>query len=215
MTARGALMAGIAKQLGHPRGVGGRMVGLALNRGNRGFVSAAVQELHADGDAVVADVGFGGGVGLKLLLDSVGQSGSVHGVEVSDTMLEQAARRYRRQVAAGRLVLHNASLSRMPFADGALTGVVTINTIYFVADLQEAFTELARVTAHSGRIVVGIANPETLAKLPFTDNSFRLRPIPEVINTLQSAGFTVQHRRINAADGAPHLLIGTPAPSRA
>ena len=191
------------------------MVALALNRGNRGFVSAAVQELHAGGDAVVADVGFGGGVGLKLLLDSVGQSGSVHGVEVSDTMLEQAARRYRRQVATGRLALHNASLSRMPFADGALTGVVTINTIYFVADLQEAFTELARVTAHSGRIVVGVANPETLAKLPFTDNSFRLRPIPEVINTLHSAGFTVEHRRINAADGAPHLLIGTPAPTRA
>jgi arsenite methyltransferase len=208
-------MTGIAKQLGHPRGVGGRMVGLALNRGNRGFVSAAVQELHADGDAVVADVGFGGGVGLKLLLDSVGRSGSGHGVEVSDTMLEQAARRYRRQVAAGRLALHNASLSRIPFADGALTGVVTINTIYFVADLQEAFTELARVTAHSGRIVVGVANPETLAKLPFTDNSFRLRPIPEVINTLQGAGFTVQHRRINAADGAPNLLIGTPAPTRA
>jgi arsenite methyltransferase len=92
---------------------------------------------------------------------------------------------------------------------------VTINTIYFVADLQEAFTELARVTAHSGRIVVGVANPETLAKLPFTDNSFRLRPIPEVINTLQGAGFTVQHRRINAADGAPNLLIGTPAPTRA
>src|ERR1700733_1368283 len=109
MTARGALMTGIAKQLGHPRGVGGRMVGLALNRGNRGFVSAAVQELHADGDALVADVGFGGGVGLKLLLDSVGQSGSVHGVEVSDTMLEQAARRYRRQIAAGRLALHNGS----------------------------------------------------------------------------------------------------------
>jgi arsenite methyltransferase len=207
-------MAGIAKQLGHPRGVGGRMVMLALNRGNRGFVRAAVQALDADADAVVADVGFGGGVGLKLLLDSVGRSGSVYGVEVSDTMLTQAARRYRREVAAGRLALHDGSLTRLPFADGTLNGVVTVNTIYFVAELQEAFTELARVTAPSGRIVVGVANPETLGKLPFTDDSFRLRPIPEVINTLQSAGFTVQHRRINATEGAPHLLIGTPAPTQ-
>jgi arsenite methyltransferase len=210
MTARGALMAGIAQQLGHPRGVGGRIVGLALNRGNRGFVSAAVQALHADGDAVVADVGFGGGVGLKLLLDSVGRSGRVHGVEVSDTMLKQAARRYRRDLAAGRLALHHGSLTRLPFDEGILNGVLTVNTIYFIAELQEAFTELARVTAPSGRIVVGVADPETMAKLPFTGNGFRLRPIPEVINTLQSAGLTVQHRRINAADGAPHLLIGTP-----
>jgi SAM-dependent methyltransferase len=151
MAARSALMAGIAKQLGHPRGVGGRMVGLALNRGNRGFVSAAVQALQADDDAVVADVGFGGGVGLKLLLDSVGRYGRVHGVEVSDTMLKQAAKRYRRDVEAGRLVQHNGSLSGLPFADGTLNGVVTVNTIYFVAELQEAFAELARVTAPSGR----------------------------------------------------------------
>ena len=161
-------MAGIAKQLGHPRGVGGRMVGLALNRGNRGFVRAAVQALHADDDAVVADIGFGGGVGLKILLDSVSRSGSVHGVEVSDTMLKQAARRYRRDIAAGRLALHEGSLTRMPFADGTLNGVVTVNTIYFVAELQEAFTELARVTAPLGRIVVGVADPEAMAKFPFT-----------------------------------------------
>ena len=171
-------MAGIAKQLGHPHGARGRVVGLALNRGNRGVVNAAVPALHADNDAVVADVGFGGGVGLKLLLDSVGRSGFVHGVEVSDTMLTQAARRYRREVAAGRLTLHNGSLTRLPFADGTLNGVMTVNTIYFVAELQEAFAELARVTAPSGRIVVGVANPETMAKLPFTGHGFRLRPYP-------------------------------------
>ncbi len=215
MTARGALMAGIAKQLGHPRGAGGRVVGLALNRGNRGFVRAAVRALHAGDDAVVADVGFGGGVGLKLLLDSVGRSGRVHGVEVSDTMLKQAGRRYRRDVAAGRLALHNGSLTRLPFADGILDGVVSVNTIYFVAELQQAFAELARVTARSGRIVVGVADPEAMAKLPFTGNGFRLRPVPEVIDALQGTGLTVQHSRIDAADGAPHLLIGTPAPTQA
>ena len=171
------------------------MVGLALNRGNRGFVTAAVQALQADDDAVVADVGFGGGVGLKLLLDSVGRSGRVHGVEVSDTMLKQAAKQYRRDVEAGRLVLHNGSLTGLPFADGTLNGVVTVNTIYFVAELQEAFAELARVTAPSGRIVVGVGDPDTMAKLPFTGHGFRLRPIPEVINALQSAGLTVQDRR--------------------
>jgi arsenite methyltransferase len=74
-------MAGIAKQLGHPSGLRGRLVGVALNRGNRRFVSAAVQALQPDTAAVVADVGFGGGVGLKFLLDSVGQSGRVHGVK--------------------------------------------------------------------------------------------------------------------------------------
>ena len=210
MAVRGALMAGIAKQLGHPSGVRGRVVGAVLNRGNRRFVRAAVQALQPDAAAVVADVGFGGGIGLKLLLDSVGPSSRVHGVEISDTMLSQATRRYRRDIAAGRLALHTGSLTQLPFADGALDGVLTVNTIYFIAELDRAFTELARVVASSGRIVIGVADPDVMARMPFTGHGFHLRPVPEVIDTLRGVGLAVEHRRISQGDDAPHLLIATP-----
>jgi ubiquinone/menaquinone biosynthesis C-methylase UbiE len=147
-------MAGIAKQLGHPSGLRGRLVGAALNRGNRRLVNAAAQALQPDEASAVADVGFGGGVGLKFLLDSVGPSGSVHGVEVSETMLSQAAGRYRGDIASGRLSLHSGSMTQLPFADGALDGAITVNTIYFVAALDPAFRETAvhgtRLSSPSG-----------------------------------------------------------------
>jgi arsenite methyltransferase len=200
MAVRGAIMAGIAKQLGHPSGLRGRLVGVALNRGNRRFVSAAVQALQPDAAAVVADVGFGG------------QSGRVHGVEVSDTMLSQATRRYRRDIAAGRLTLHTGSLTQLPFADSALNGVLTVNTIYFIAELDPAFTELARVVGSAGRIVVGLADPDAMARMPFTGHGFHLRSVAEVIDTLRGAGLGVEHRRISQAHDAPHLLIATPTP---
>jgi arsenite methyltransferase len=209
---RHAVMAGIAKQLGHPSGLGGRLVGVVLNRGNRSFVRAAVQALQPDAAAVVADVGFGGGVGLNLLLDAVGQSGRVHGVEVSETMLSHATRRFRRDIAAGRLALHPGSLTRLPFPDGALNGVITVNTIYFVAELDRAFAELARVVGSSGRIVIGVADPDVMKRMPFTGQGFQLRPVSEVIDTLRGAGLAVEHRRISDGDDAPHLLIGTPPP---
>jgi arsenite methyltransferase len=210
MAVRGAIMAGIAKQLGHPSGVRGRVVGVVLNRGNRRFVRAAVQALQPDAAAVVADVGFGGGIGLKLLLDSVGPSSRVHGVEISDTMLSQATRRYRRDIAAGRLALHTGSFTQLPFADGALDGVLTVNTIYFIAELDRAFTELARVVGSSGLFVVGVADPDAMARMPFTGHGFHLRPVPEVIDTLRGVGLGVEHRRISRAEEAPHLLIATP-----
>src|SRR3984893_13678317 len=212
MAVRSAIMAGIAKQLGHPSGLRGRVVGVALNRGNRRFVSAAVQALQPDVAAGGADVGFGGGVGLKFLLDSVGQSGRVHGVEVSDTMLSQAARRYRRDIAAGRLALHTGALTQLPFADSALTGVLTVNTIYVVAELDPAFTEVARVVGSAGRIVVGLVDPDAMAKMPFTGHGFHLRSVPEVIDTLRGAGLGVEHRRICQAHDAPHLLVAPPTP---
>lgn len=206
-------MAGIAKQLAHPSGARGRLVGVALNRGNRRFVNAAVQALQPGTAAVVADIGFGGGVGLKLLLDKVDSSGGVRGVEISDTMLDNAARRFRRDISAGRLALHTGSMTKLPFADGELNGLITVNTIYFIDELDRAFTELARVVGGSGRIVIGVADPDVMARMPFTAHGFRLRPVAEVIDTLRDTGLTVEHRRITEGGDAPHLLIGTPTPA--
>lgn len=200
-------MAGVAKQLGHPSGLRGRLVGAALNRGNRHLVTSAAQALQADEASAVADVGFGGGIGLKLLLDSVGPAGRVHGVEVSETMLSQAAGRYGTDIETGRLSLHSASMTQLPFADGALDGVMTVNTIYFVSELDRAFRELARVINSRGRLVIGLADPEVMAKLPFTGHGFQLRPVPDVIDTLRSTGLPVEHRQINDDANAPHLLI--------
>ena len=201
-------MAGIAKQLGHPSGLRGRLVGAALNRGNRHLVKSATQALQPDEASAVADIGFGGGVGLKFLLGSVGPSGRVHGVEVSETMLSQAAGRYRRDIATARLSLHSASMTDLPFADGELDGVITVNTIYFVADLDPAFVELARVIKSTGRLVVGLADPEVMARLPFTGQGFHLRPVPDVIDALRSTGLVVEHHQISNDADAPHLLVG-------
>jgi arsenite methyltransferase len=207
MGIRDTVMAGIAEQLGHPSGLRGRLVGAALNRGNRRLVSAAARALQPDEASAVVDVGFGGGVGLKFLLDTVGPSGSVHGVEVSETMLSQAAGRYRRDIATGRLSLHSGSMTQLPFADGALDGAITVNTIYFVTDLEDAFRELARVINSRGRLVIGLADPDVMARLPFTGHGFHLRPVPEVLDRLRSTGLAVEHRQISKDANAPHLLV--------
>jgi ubiquinone/menaquinone biosynthesis C-methylase UbiE len=211
MAVRDAVMAGIAKQLGHPSGWRGRFVGMLLNRGNRAFVSAAVQALQPQPSAEVADIGFGGGVGLRFLLDSVGKAGLVHGVEISETMLVGARHRYRREIAAGRLTLRQGSLAELPFDDGQLSGLITVNTIYFVTELDRVFAELVRVVNRSGRIVIGLADPDAMAKMPTSRHGFHLRPVPEVVEALRRAGLSVEHRRIDRSTLPAHLLICTPA----
>jgi arsenite methyltransferase len=119
--------------------------------------------------------------------------------------LERGLSDFRRWAA-----LHTGSLTQLPLADSALNGVITVNTIYFVAELDPAFTELARVVGSAGRIVVGLADPDAMARMPFTGHGFHLRSVPEVIDTLRGAGLGVKHRRISQGDDAPHLLIATP-----
>lgn len=208
MDLRRSWLAGLARQLGHPSGLRGRAVGAMLNSRNRANVTAAVDALALAPGAVVADIGFGGGVGLDLLLKAVGRAGWVHGVEVSQTMLTGATRRFPRQLAAGQLRLHTASIVELPFEDGSLDGAITVNTIYFLDDLDAACAELARVMNSSGHLVVGLADPTAMAEMPLTAYGFRTRPLTEVTDALQGAGLIVEaDRRVGEGDLAYHLLV--------
>lgn len=212
MRPRTRMMKGLAGQLGHPRGPLGRVVGARLNRRNRGVVTAAIDALGDLDGAAAADLGFGGGVGLEVLLGRVGRAGRVYGVELSQTMLSRAHRRFRREVNAGRLHLHAGSLTQLPLADDSLDAAVTVNTIYFLPELDTAFVELARCLKPSGRAVVGIADPEMMTKPPFTEYPFHVRPVAEVVAALSSAGLALeQDHRVGQGDVKGHLLVVTPA----
>lgn len=116
----------------------------------------------------------GGGIGLRLLLDRP-DAPTVHGVEVSTEMIRQAQAAFAGDLAAGRLRLHHASITALPLATSSLDGIITVNTVYFVDDLDQAFSELARTLASPGRAVIGIGDPDAMGKLSFTAHGFRLR----------------------------------------
>ena len=210
MGLRSRFSSGTARQLRKPEGLRGRLVGRLLNRGNRPVVKAAVGAVEVPPGGVVADLGFGGGVGLALLLDAVGAGGRVVGVDFSATMLEVARSRFRDEYAQGRLALHEATMLELPLPDNSLDGLITINTIYFIEDLEAAFAEMSRVLKPGGRGVIGIGDPEAMAAMPFTQHGFRVRAVDEVARLLEGAGLQLVGReRVGEGSGAAHLLVAT------
>lgn len=179
-----------------------------LNKGNSRAVHGAVDAADPRPGQSVADFGFGGGVGLRPLLDRVGPTGHVHGVEIAETMLDRARQGFAAEAGDGRLHLHSGDLTALPLADASLDAAITTNTIYFIEDLPRAFAEVARVVRPGGRFVVGIGDPEEMRKYPFTAHGFRLRPVDEVVELLQAAGFAEpERRRVGESAGAFHLLV--------
>ena len=166
MRIRERFLAGTARQLGHPDGWRGQLVGRLLNRANRTFVGAAVEAADLAPGAVAADLGFGGGVGVRLLLDAVGPAGRVYGVDVSRTMLERARVRFADEWAAGRLELIEGSLVDLPLVEDSVDAIITVNTFYFLEDPRPALREIARVLRPGGRVVIGIGDPDEMARVP-------------------------------------------------
>jgi arsenite methyltransferase len=207
MGLRQRVLATVAGQLGRPHGLVGRGVAVLLNRGNRQAVAGAVDAAEATAGKTVADIGFGGGSGLDLFLRQVGSQGTVYGVEVAEDMLTRARARFATQITAGRIKLVNGSLTALPLDDMSLDAAISVNTIYFVSDLDAACAELARVLRPGGRAVLGVGDPDAMARLPFTAYGFKLRPIIEIIAALKNAGFAnVERRRLDEV-AIPHLLL--------
>jgi len=208
---RKELWSAIAGQLGRPHGRLGRFVARALNRGNRPAITAAVLASAAKPGDVVADVGFGGGIGLSMLLERVGADGVVHGIEISREMLDRARAGNIGHRGAGELRLSEGSLVALPLPDHCLDAAITVNTIYFVAELDTACRELARVMRQGGRLVIGIGDPKAMSRMPFTAYGFTLRPVDDVIAALRTAGLDLtDHQQLDDIAIPHHLLVLTP-----
>jgi arsenite methyltransferase len=205
---RERLLSTVAGQLGHPHGIFSPLVARFLNRGNGGAIAAAVDAAEVPRDGVAVDVGFGGGVGLRLLLDRIGDGGVVHGIEIADDMLRRARSRFGRDVRSGRLRLSRGSLTELPLEDGSVDALITVNTVYFTTELDAACTELVRVLRPGGHAVVGIGDPDVMARMPFTKHGFTIRPVREIAASLEDSGLQVEQRRIEDRPIPRQLFVG-------
>jgi arsenite methyltransferase len=202
---RERVLAVVAGQLGRPHGALSPFVARVLNRGNSKAIAAAVDAAQIRHGNVAADIGFGGGASLQLLLDAIGGDGLVHGVEIADDMLRRARSTFGDD---GRLRLARGSLTDLPLDDGSVDALITVNTVYFISGLDTACAEIARVLRPGGRAVVGIGDPDVMARLPFAKHGFTIRPVSDIAAALQDAGLQVEQRRIEDKPVPRYLLIG-------
>lgn len=178
----------IARQLGRPSGLLGRFVGRKLNRNNHDQNLHAIEQLHLRPGERVLDIGFGGGVSLPPLLDAV-DDGLVAGLEVSDTMIARARKRFRNEIEAGRLVLEGGGMERMPFPDDGFDAALTVNTFYFLDEPDRALAEARRVLRAGGRLAVSCRDRESMEGLRTTKYGFTLYDPDRIRSLLEAAGF--------------------------
>ena len=181
-------MSAIAAQLRRPSGRIAGLVAWLLNRINAPMNARTLELLDVGPDDRVLEVGFGGGA-LLASMAAVATHGVVVGVDFSPEVVERVRRQLREAVADGRVELRCADAATLPYPNGRFTKACTANTIYFWPDPHAVLSELRRVLAVGGRLVVSFAAKETAAKLPYTRHGFTLYEAAEVQALLESAEF--------------------------
>jgi ubiquinone/menaquinone biosynthesis C-methylase UbiE len=121
-------------------------IGDAVRR--RSIVRAA---LAATAGERILDVGCGPGFYCAELLEEVGPTGSIVGLDSSPQMLALAARR-----CAGHdhVEFHEADASSLPVGSASFDGAVCVQVLEYVPEVATGLRELYRALRPGGRVVV-------------------------------------------------------------
>jgi len=146
---------GIGGHFRHPRGYVGRLCGHLMAIFNADMERAAIEQLQLCGQEHVLEIGFGPGVGVRLLTQRL-PAGFVAGVDPSEVMVDQAKRRCADARMLARVDLRVGTASALPWDDGRFDAVCSVNNIPFWDQLERDLIEVRRVMRHGGRLAIAM-----------------------------------------------------------
>ena len=137
----------------NPTGWLGRLVLVNMNSRHSKVTDWGLSHLSIGTQDIVLDVGCGGGRTLSKLA-AIATQGKVFGIDHSAESVAMAMRRNKQWIDIGRVEVREASVSRLPFSDGAFDIVTAVETHFWWPALPADLREVLRVLKPAGRLIV-------------------------------------------------------------
>jgi len=157
-----------------------------MNRHNASMNTFALRQLALDPADRVLEIGFGGGVMLRGLMD---KAAFVAGIDRSQEMVRRAQQVFADAVALGQAEFRQGYVEAIPFPAAWFGKVCTVNTVYFWASLDAGLKEIHRVLFPGGRLVLGFLPREHMERMKLPEDIFTTRAADEIVAVLKRCGF--------------------------
>lgn len=180
----------LAIQLAKPQGPAGIEVALAMNQLNETISKNTYKLLHLQDSDRVLEIGLGNGNFIEHIL-SYGSNISFTGIDLSETMIQEAIKRNTHLMESRKVDLIQAGIEKMPFWAQTFTKICTVNTLYFWQNPAGALAEVERVLSPDGFFIIAYRPYIKGKSLDFSKYGFTEYSEAEVDALLKESNFRV------------------------
>ncbi len=176
----------LIQQAKKPKGFVGSLMLRIMNMAHSGMNKWLIKNGNVyDGD-IVLDIGCGGGKTLQTL-SKINPSGKIYGIDFSEQAVKDSIRTNKMDVANGKVIVTQASVSSIPYTDQFFDTITAFQTHYFWPDLGNDVKEVFRVLKRGGRFII----ISELYKINYHMNAYKTKS--EIKQLFESVGFQSIH----------------------
>lgn len=172
----------LIEQAKNPRGSIGSSMLCIMNTAHTRLTNWALQKINVRKDAVILDIGCGGGKTIHTL-SKMTPAGKIYGIDYSEKAVENSIKTNIKDVKNEKVMIHQASVSSIPFRDNFFDLITAFQTHYFWPDLKNDIQEVFRVLKPNGSFLL-VA--ETF-KINYHMQNFKTTE--ELVNLFYTTGF--------------------------
>ena len=134
----------------------GKWYDVLAGSSERKFIDAGLQSLAVTEGESALEIGFGTGHATLTLAQSVGSTGQVYGIDISDEMLKITQERIEKAELTERVKLRRGDATQLPFEASFFDAVFMSFTLelFDTPDIPRVLGECCRVLRVGGRLCV-------------------------------------------------------------
>ena len=178
----------LANQLACPSGEQGIALATKMNEMNAFITAHSIEALNPTEAENIVEIGFGNGELSKPIIKSIGRDGHFIGIETSNVLAEEASA-YFKLNNVNNVTIYNNDCNEITLKKNSQHGVLAVNVIYFIDNLESFLKNIYSWLKPGGRFVIGVRSEKSLKKMPFTHINFIIRTQEEIIKEIKKAGY--------------------------
>nr|WP_269773179.1 class I SAM-dependent methyltransferase [Bacillus safensis] len=151
----------IGKQMREPKGLFSKWVARYMEKNHHNINEWTLQLLNIQENDRILEIGTGRGITLSKVAEKLDR-GKVYGVDASRHMIKYAKRKHKKLAEQDKAVITLGKAEKLPFEDRSFNKLFTVQTIYYLKDIEQVMKEVYRVLQVDGEVFLSFQKQELI-----------------------------------------------------